>query len=216
MMTTKSWLRRSGRVATLTLLGMAASCTSDKKPEQASPDTRQASSGGSASAVTYTPGEAGLTAEGTVTGLATVKAIDPATRKVTLATEDGAQAPFTVPPEVRNFDQIHVGDRVNATVHEKLVVFVDRSGREPSVAHVAGLARAPEGAKPGAIVAEAFEVVATVTSIDTANRRATLRFADGQTKTIPVREDVDLTRYKVGDSVVMRISQHLALLVEAK
>jgi hypothetical protein len=204
-------------------VGATASCASDKKSEQASPDAKQAppevkqasTGGGSASSITYTPGEAGLTAEGTVTGLATVRAIDAATRKVTLSTEAGTQAPFTVPPEVRNFDQLRVGDRVNATVHERLVIFVDRAEREPSVAHAAGLARAPEGAKPGAIVAEAFEVVAKVTSIDTANRRATLRFADGQSKTIPVREDVDLSRYKVGNSVVIQISQHIALLVAA-
>src|SRR5829696_2761280 len=107
-------------------------------------------------------------AEEAVIGSATVKAIDPATRKITLSTEDGRQAVFTAPAEVHNFDRIHAGDKVNVTLHERLVVYVDRNEREPSATHAAALARAPKGAKPGAIAGESFELVATITEIDTA------------------------------------------------
>src|SRR6516225_6839374 len=40
---------------------------------------------------------------------ATVTAINPATRKITLTTPDGKRTTFIAGPEVRNFDQIHVG-----------------------------------------------------------------------------------------------------------
>jgi Cu/Ag efflux protein CusF len=219
IMTTK-WLLRAGPVLTIAFLAAMVSCTSEKKaPDKEakaiSPDVNQDSTGGGTSSVSYTPGEAGGMAEETVSASATVKAIDPATRKITLSTQDGNQATFTAPAEVRNFDQIRVGDKLNATIHQRLVVYVDRDEREPSAVHAAALAKAPQGAKPGAIVAENFEVIATVTAIDSASRRATLRFSDGQTKTIPVRQDVDLTKYKVGNSVVIQITQELALLVEA-
>ena len=208
-MATKNWLLGS-QVLTVSLLSVAVSCTSDKDSASARQDSST-----SASSVSYTPGVAGGIAEETVTGSATVKAIDRGKRKVTLSTESGTQASFTVPPEVKNFDQIRVGDRVSATVRERLVVYVDSSDREPSAVHAAALATAPKGAKPGAISAESFEAVATVTAIDSARREATLRFADGQSKTIPVRSDVDLTKYKVGNSVVIQITQELSLLVEA-
>jgi hypothetical protein len=103
---------------------------------------------------------------------------------------------------------------VNATLKEQLVVLVTPK-REPGTAHAALLARAPKGAKPGAIAAEVFEVVADVTAIDAAKRTATLRFQDGKTVNVAIRPDVDLSRYKVGDSVTIRVTQQLTLLVDA-
>ena len=90
-----------------------------------------------------------------------------------------------------------------------------RDGAEPSVSHVAALSSAPKGDKPGAMVAEVYEIVATVQSIDTVARTATLKFPDGQSRTVAVRPDVDLTRYAAGDSVVIRVTASLAILVRA-
>jgi hypothetical protein len=180
---------------------------------QPAPTTRDSSGADGGGTVTIEPGEAGGVVEDTFSVTVTVTAIDPSTRSVTLAGEDGSKATFTAPPEIRNFDQIHVGDKVNATIAERLVVFVRSGTTQPSVSHAAALARAPKGAKPGALIAETFEIVATVKSIDTEKRTATLQFADGQTKTVPVRRDVDLSRYKVGDSVVIRITKALSVLV---
>jgi hypothetical protein len=38
--------------------------------------------------------------------------------------------------------------------------------------------------------------------------------ADGTTKTIPVRKDVDLTKYAAGDEVVFRVTEAMAISVE--
>ena len=56
-------------------------------------------------------------------------------------------------------------------------------------------------------------VTATVTDIDTQNRHATLKFPDGTTHVVAVREDVDLSKRKVS-KVVIRVTQTLALSVE--
>jgi Cu/Ag efflux protein CusF len=165
--------------------------------------------------VTTNGSEAGGTAEQTYTESATVTAIDPATRRITLHTADGQDASFTAGPEVRNFDQIHVGDRVTAKVTEKLTVFVRGSnGQPPSVTHAAELATAPKGAKPGLMTSQSYEVVAIVTAIDSVTRMATLQFSDASTRGIRVRDDVDLSRYKVGDSVVIRIADSVSVVVE--
>jgi hypothetical protein len=54
------------------------------------------------------------------------------------------------------------------------------------------------------MVGESYEIGAKVKAIDAAKRMATLQFADGQTRNVRVRDDVDLSRYTVGDNVVIR------------
>lgn len=70
---------------------------------------------------------------------------------------------------------------------------------------------AAEGAKPGGLVAETRRATATVTAIDPQKRTATLRFEDGSTKTLPVRRDVDLSQDKVGEQVVFRVTEMVAV-----
>ena len=133
---------------------------------------------------------------------------------MTLKTESGREVSFTAPPEARNLDQLKVGDKVNATVNSQMIIAVGEGG-EAGARTAGAVMRAPEGAKPGAIVAQAFELVAKVTKIDTETRKATLEFADGSTRVVPVRKDVDLSKYKVGDSVTIRVMQQLALIAQA-
>ena len=218
---------RTANMLTLVLAAaLLPSCTSKDESEpaaaatgaatqtpQSSAQTTVDSSATGSTAVSYVPGEAGGVAARVIKGSATVSAIDPATRSITLTTDDGSRATFAAPKEMHNFDQLRVGDKVNATFNEQLVVMVGQ-GLEPGATHAAAVARAPKGARPGAIAAETFESVATVKSIDSANRRATLQFAGGDTATVPVRKDVDLTKYKAGDNVVIRVTQQLTLLVE--
>ena len=59
-----------------------------------------------------------------------------------------------------------------------------------------------------------MQVAATVTAIDLKRHRATLEFADGTTHTVDVRPDVDLTQRKVGEKVVIRATESLAISVE--
>jgi len=63
-------------------------------------------------------------------------------------------------------------------------------------------------------VAETVQVTATVTAIDQTNRTATLQFEDGSTKTLPVRDDIDLSQRKVGEKVVFQVTEMIAISVE--
>jgi hypothetical protein len=63
-------------------------------------------------------------------------------------------------------------------------------------------------------VADTVQVTATVTAIDLKAHKATLQFTDGTTRTIAVRKDVDLTQRKVGEQVVIRSTEALAISVE--
>ncbi len=145
---------------------------------------------------------------------ATVTAIDAATRSVTVVSPNGAMATFECGTNVINFDQIHVGDQIRATLTKEVVVFL-RPADEPAVDGGAGMIALPvKGEKPGFAVGDTMEVTATVEAVDLKSHEATLLFPDGTTKTVPVRPDVDLTKAKLGQQVVIRSTRTMALLVE--
>lgn len=145
---------------------------------------------------------------------ATVTAVDAASRKVTLTLADGAKTTVKAGPEVVNFNQIQVGDQVKATVAEQLVMFVRKNGEPANDGEAAAVALAPVGEKPGILMANTVEVTGKVEAIDLAHRKATLRFEDGTSKTFKVRKDVDMTKGKIGDEVVFRTTEAVAISVE--
>jgi hypothetical protein len=162
----------------------------------------------------YQQGVPGGTFVETYKNTATVTAIDAASRKVTLVTPDGRMESFKAGPEVINFDQIRVGDQVKAKVTQRLVVFMAKDNLSASEGEATVVALAPKGAKPGGLMANTVQVIAKVTAIDLKRHKATLQFPDGTTKTVAVRQDVDLTQRKVGEEVVIRVTEAVAISVE--
>jgi hypothetical protein len=145
---------------------------------------------------------------------ATVTAIDATSRKVTLVTPDGRIDTFKAGPEVINFDQIRIGDQVKATVTQQVAVYMAKDNPPASEGEAALVALAPKGAKPGGLMASTVQVIAKVTAIDLKHHKATLKLPDGTTKTFAVRQDVDLTQRKVGEEVVIRCTEAMAISVE--
>ena len=146
---------------------------------------------------------------------ATVEAIDRETRTVTLVMPDGARAEYQAGPEVANFDQMKAGDRLRVVAIEAIAVAL-RKGDEPAEDGAAvGGALAPLGEKPGMLIGGAVEVHATIQSLDMEARTATLEMPDGSTKTVKVREDVDMAQAAVGDKVSIKLVKALAVVVQA-
>jgi hypothetical protein len=160
------------------------------------------------------PGVPGGAMVDTYQGTATVTAIDAEKRKVTLTTPDGRKETFTAGPEVVNFPQIKVGDQVKATLTQALVVYMATDAPPQPQGEAAVVSFAPTGAKPGALLANTVQIKAKVTAIDLEHRKATLQFPDGSTHQVNVRKDVDLTQRKVGEEVVIRTTDALAITVE--
>ena len=80
---------------------------------------------------------------------ATITAIDPATRMVTLQTPAGATLSIHAGDEVRNFDQLKVGDRVVSRQTEALAAGTAQGAERHPPAH---RFRRPGGQRPGAAV----------------------------------------------------------------
>jgi hypothetical protein len=150
----------------------------------------------------------------TTTLNATVTSIDAANRTVTLAVKDGREKSIKCGPEVINFDQIHIGDHVNATIKSELTMALADAGDLPIGTGVAQVALAPEGDRPGGTMTETQEYIATVVGINLRRREATLRLPDDTTRTFVVRPDVDLSQRKVGEKVAVRVSVVVTIAVQ--
>jgi len=143
---------------------------------------------------------------------ATVMDIDTPNRRVSLLTADGTRRTYTLGPEVRNFDQIHIGDKVKATVTEEVALFLNKAGTPVGAARATTVARAPEGAKPGMAMADTTQVTGKIIAID--GRHVTLQFPDGTTSKVKVNKDIDLTGIRPGDDVTGQVTQAMAIAVE--
>ena len=145
---------------------------------------------------------------------ATVLAINYPSRSLTLVMPNGSKNTYKISDNVKNFDQIEVGDKVNATLVEALAIYLGGPGAAPSSADVKTVSLAPKGAKPGVIVADTQEVTAKIVSVDPKERRVTLQTADGENRAVKVSKSVDLSKVKPGDQVTVRVTDALALVVE--
>lgn len=170
--------------------------------------------GDSAGAVAIEEGVAGGVMVQTVEVTASVIMIDKANRKVTLLSPDGFKTTVKAGPDVINFGQIRVGDQLRVTATEELVVRLADPGESVQDQADAVVALAPIGAKPGGLAAETVQIIGTITALDADKRTATLKFEDGASKTFPVRDDVDLAQRKIGDKVVLQITEMIAIDIE--
>lgn len=145
---------------------------------------------------------------------ATVAVVDPTNRKVTLTTADGKRETIKCGPEVINFDQIEVGDRVKVTMNSELLLAMANADNLPMEAASTQVSVAPVGGKPGGTAIEAQQYAATVTSINLQKRKVTLRFPDDTSRTFVVRKDVDLSQHSVGEKVAISVRVGVAISVE--
>lgn len=144
---------------------------------------------------------------------AKVTAVDKAKRKVTIQRVDGEKLTVKAPPDAVNFDQLNEGDQIHVTVTKEMVIYLNKEGSS-SDGSVATVVLAPKGAPAGRVAAETTQLTARVTAIDEANRTATLQFEDGTTKTLPVRKDLDLSQHKLGEQVVFRVTEMIAIRLQ--
>ena len=134
----------------------------------------------------------------TISATATVTAIVPSTRSLTLKKSDGEIIQVTAPPEVKRFDEIKVGDTITAKYTENMILRVMKPG-EAAVNSATGGVAAGGGARPSGTVTAQRSVTATITAIDSAAPSITLTGADKKTDPAKVADREALKQVKVGD-----------------
>jgi hypothetical protein len=149
----------------------------------------------------------------TITMSATVAAKDAVKRKLTLQSNDtGEKKTFKATPEMVNFDQVNVGDQVQAVVTEDVAVYIG-AGAPPSAASAGSVMVSPGGTKPAGVVSVTRQVTAVVTAIDAKKHKVTLKLPDGTTKNVKVDKDMDLSAVNIGESVTVVVGEGLAISV---
>lgn len=145
---------------------------------------------------------------------ATVVALDPANRSVSVVGPLGRTNTYICGPAVRNYDQIKVGDKVKATFVESVAVAASPASAPASVGVGGTVAVAPKGAMPGVIMVKTTEITDKIEAIDMATRTVTLEGVMGHPKTVKAGPKVDLALLKKGDDVRLQVTQALAIHVE--
>jgi Cu/Ag efflux protein CusF len=159
--------------------------------------------------------------KGTVSGgraeqlTATVTAVDVATRKVTLKGQKGKEETITVSPDVKNLDQVKVGDLVVVTFSQGVVLSMAAPGAKPvePTATATGAAAAP-GEKPAADVKATVKGTVTIAAIDMKTRVVTLVGPEGRKFKVAAGKEIPLEKVKVGDKVNAEYTEAVAIAVE--
>ena len=162
-----------------------------------------------------------VTGQRSVAGVATgeltanVIAVDPAQRTVTLQGASGQTRTIEVGDQVRNFDQIKVGDTVHAKYTHALALELKKGAATmatPTEERAITPPPAP-GEKPGGTVARKVTAVAEVVAVDPARQMVTLRGPAGNEVDVDVQDPNQLKNIRKGDHVQITYVEALAIAV---
>jgi len=160
--------------------------------------------------------------KGTVAAAVEVRAkvvgIDKATRTVDLKRPDGSVVGIVAGEEVRNFDQIKLGDEVVVQYVRALTLTLMKSksgSKEASVDVKTDAVRAKVGEQPGAAAGRQVHVVANVVAVNKKEKTVTLKGPRGNTVDLVLEDPKQLELVKKGDQVDAVYTEAVAISVEA-
>ena len=164
-------------------------------------------------AVATAPGKAKAVALVTANG--TIESIDAATRTIHLKMASGEMHSVQVGDEVRNFDQLKVGDKVKAKYMESLALELKKGdtavvGRSET----ASLDRSKPGAKPGGTAVRELTVVADVVNVDAAKKKVSVKTDKGEIVDLDIQDPKQLAMIHKGDKVQATYTVALAVAVD--
>ena len=158
------------------------------------------------------PGKVGVAQ--TVKATATITAIDKKTRDVTLKGPKGNELTVTAGPEIKNFDQLKVGDLVDAQYIEALTLqLVKGGGQKVALTEKTDMVGAKAGAQPGGAMGRQVTVIADVVALDAATQTVTLK-GPNRTVDLAVKDPAQFKLIAKGDQVEAKYTQAVALSVE--
>ena len=200
-------LHRIGLIISSAMLIALSACAGDSRTTELPPPA----------APRTTATEPRLLAEEYVEGEAVVLAVNKPDRTVTLRNAQGQSNTIAVPADV-DLNRLKKGDRVLIGVYQTLSLRVLPPGSAALGATAAGGSTAP-GQPEGRAWGQQLVVVKEVTAIDLVAYTATLRGADGQTRTVAVKDPQMQDRMRnlrVGDLVELTYSEAVAAKVLPK
>jgi hypothetical protein len=165
--------------------------------------------------VTSEPGKAEVVRAAKIS--AQVVGIDKETRTVTLKGPKGKVVDIVAGDEVKNFDQIKLGDYVVARYLESLSLELRKTKSKAGTGDVnvrEEAARAQPGERPAVAGARQVTAIAEVTAVDPKRSTITLKGPRGNVVTLDVHNPDQFKVVKKGDQVEVTYTEALALSVE--
>jgi hypothetical protein len=143
---------------------------------------------------------------------AVVTKVDSKTRTVTLKDKDGTFTNFVAGPEIKNFPQIKVGDRLTVT-HELAVaielVKVNNQGVRSEV-QTSTQTSAALGSKPASVISNTTIIIANVVSVDRQKMTLSVKGPKGKTDTYRVKSASLLKDIAINDEVKITLYDAMA------
>jgi len=165
----------------------------------------------SGAAVTSAPGIVSMSQA--MEGSATIAAIDKASRTITLKRTKGDEVKIVAGPEVKNFEQLKVGDVVNVTYLESLALELKKGGGlKVEKTEKAGVVGAKPGAKPAGAAGRQVTVVGDVIKLDAATQTITVKGPE-RTVELKARDPEQFKLIAVGDQIQATYTEALAVSV---
>lgn len=155
-----------------------------------------------------------VSAAETVKASVVVAGIDRANRILTLKDANGKIAEMVAGPEVRNFDQIALGDRVVVQYIRALTLELRKGGGVRSSVESTDGVRTKAGEKPGAAVGGRVTILADVIDVNQKEKSITLRGPKGNIVVLDVQNPDQFKVVKKGDQVEADYAEALAVSVE--
>ena len=147
----------------------------------------------------------------TETGI--IEAIEAGSRTITLKKPDGTFVTTVAGPEIKRFEELKVGDKVNARFYENVVVRLKRPGESDVVSSAKGTTGS-EQVLPGGTKAKQVTITATITAIDPNTPTITFTGPSGWKYTSKVQDTEALAKVKVGDKVDITWTEAVLVSVE--
>ena len=157
------------------------------------------------------PGKVGMAQ--TVEATVVITGIDKATRTLRIKGPQGNEAEVVAVADVRNFDQLKVGDNVKVGYVEALVVELKKGGgMKVERTDKSAMVRAKPGETPQGGVAKQVTAVGDVIKVDAATQTITVK---GPQRTIhlKVKDPEQFKLIKVGDQLEVTYTAAVALSV---
>ena len=140
---------------------------------------------------------------------ATVEKIDKSGHKLSLKGTDGQKKEVKVPADVKGFDKLKVGDKIDVDFYESLAVSMLPAGTKPSMTERAA-------SVPGAAGRE-FSIAAEIVSVDPAGNKVTFKGPRGKQMTVMVQDpelQARLPNLKPGQVVQLQYTEAVASAIQ--
>ena len=150
--------------------------------------------------------------------LATVTAVDPKTRQVTLRDHTGETTTLVAGEEVRNFPQIKVGDTLRVRMMQSLLMEVRPHNALVTRTEIEeGVALAPKGGQPRMATGRRITTVVTIQALDMKKDFVKFTLPNGEVRTTTAKTTAGkelLHTLKVGDQVDVVFTDAVGILLE--